>query len=50
VSLVTQIAFACGIALWLVYGQLIGSWPVILSNCVTLVLVLAILVLKLRFG
>lgn len=50
ISLVTQAAFTAGIALWLVYGLLIGSWPVILANAVTFVLVFAILVLKLRYG
>jgi len=50
ISLATQAAFACGIALWLAYGLLIGSWPVILSNSVTFVLVGAIIVLKIRHG
>jgi MtN3 and saliva related transmembrane protein len=50
ISLVTQAAFTAGIALWLGYGILIGSLPVIVSNAVTLPLVGAILVLKLRHG
>ena len=50
VSLPSYAAFAAGIALWLVYGLLIGSVPVIGANAVTLVLVLAIIVLKLRYG
>ena len=50
ISLITQTAFAGGISLWFVYGLLIGSWPVILSNAVTLVLVGAILVLKIVHG
>lgn len=50
ISLVTQSAFAAGIALWFVYGVMITSWPVILSNAVTLLLVGVILVLKLRHG
>lgn len=50
ISLVTQAAFTAGIALWLVYGLLIGSWPVILANAVTFMLVFAILLLKLRYG
>jgi len=37
------------VALWLVYGLLLGAWPIILANTVTLVLALAILVMKLRF-
>ena len=50
VSLATNAAFASGIALWLVYGVMIGSWPVIVSNVVTLGFILAIVALKLRFG
>lgn len=50
ISLVTQSAFTCGIALWLAYGVLIGSLPIIAANAVTLVLVGAILVMKLNFG
>lgn len=50
ISLISQAAFTLGIALWLMYGLLIGSWPVTIANAVTLVLVGAILVLKLRYG
>ena len=49
ISLVTQTAFTCGIALWLTYGILIGSLPIITANAVSLVLVGAILVMKLNF-
>ncbi len=49
-SLTTQAAFAGGITLWFVYGLLIGSWPVIIANAITLVLVGAILVLKIVHG
>jgi MtN3 and saliva related transmembrane protein len=50
ISLATQSTFACGVALWLAYGLLIGSWPVIIANALTLVLVSAIVVLKLLHG
>jgi MtN3 and saliva related transmembrane protein len=50
VSLGMLVIFCTGVALWLVYGLLIGAWPVILANVVTLVLALAILLLKLRYG
>lgn len=49
-SLTAYLAFAGGVALWLVYGVLIGSIPVIMANAVTLVLLLGILSLKLRYG
>jgi MtN3 and saliva related transmembrane protein len=43
---VTTIGFIC----WTTYGALSGSWPVALANAVCLVLVIAILILRLRFG
>jgi MtN3 and saliva related transmembrane protein len=43
------LAFAAGVALWLIYGLLIWSAPVIVANAVTLALVLAILALKARY-
>ncbi len=50
ISLVSQTMFVSGIGLWLVYGLLIMSWPLILANAVTFVLVGTILILKLRYG
>jgi MtN3 and saliva related transmembrane protein len=41
-------AMVSGVALWLVYGVLIGSWPLVVANTVTLTLAGAILVMKLR--
>ena len=49
-SLVTQAALAGGVALWLAYGCLLGSIPLVAANAVTLALVTAILIMKLRFG
>jgi MtN3 and saliva related transmembrane protein len=42
--------FTTGVALWLVYGISLGSWPMIFANVVTLVLAATILIMKLRFG
>ena len=50
ISLMTYSVFAAGLVLWLWYGILLGSWPIIGSNTVTLVPVIAIIVLKLRHG
>jgi MtN3 and saliva related transmembrane protein len=50
ISLVMYLMLALGVALWLAYGVLIGSWPLIGANAVTLVPVLAILGMKLRYG
>jgi len=41
--------FSFGIVLWLIYGILLKSLPIILSNVVTLVLSLMILGLKIRY-
>jgi MtN3 and saliva related transmembrane protein len=43
-------AFTLGVFLWLVYGWLLGAWPVVLANAVTLVLAVAILAMRLWFG
>ena len=50
ISLLTYSVFAAGLVLWLCYGILLGSWPIILSNVVTLALVIPIILLKLRHG
>jgi MtN3 and saliva related transmembrane protein len=49
-SLVTIVAFAAGVSLWIVYGVLIHSLPIIIWNAVTLGLNLGILAAKLRHG
>lgn len=48
VSLGMYLLFCSGVALWLVYGFLISSWPVIVSNLVTLILSGTVLALKLK--
>lgn len=50
VSLGMYSIFTAGVALWLLYGLLIGAWPVIIANALTLALALFILIMKLRFG
>lgn len=49
ISLGMYSVFTLGVALWLVYGLLLAAWPVVAANAITLVLALAILVMKLRF-
>lgn len=48
ISLVMYSMFTLGVAIWLAYGLLINSLPVILSNFVTLALSLVIVTLKAR--
>lgn len=50
ISLGMYSVFTLGVALWLVYGILIASWPVILGNSVTLLLAGAVLTMKVKFG
>lgn len=50
VSLGMYSIFTTGVAMWLLYGMIIGAWPVIIANVFTLALALFILVMKLRFG
>lgn len=50
ISLWAQALFAAGLLLWLAYGVMIMSWPLIGANAVTLCLVLVILAMKLRYG
>ncbi len=46
ISLAMYSAFALGVALWLVYGWLLGEWPIVVANLLTLMLALLILALK----
>jgi MtN3 and saliva related transmembrane protein len=47
ISLTMWVSFCAGVALWLVYGLMIGSWPVIVANLLTLLLAGTVLVVKL---
>ncbi len=47
ISVLMYSVFTAGVAMWLAYGLLIGAWPVIIANFVTLVLAGWILGLKL---
>ncbi|RMF13405.1 MAG: hypothetical protein D6758_13235 [Gammaproteobacteria bacterium] len=42
--------FTAGVACWLVYGILLGAWPIIVANLVTLLLAGSVLVMKIRHG
>ena len=50
ISLGMYSAFTLGVLLWLVYGVLLGAWPVIIANVITLALAACILVMKLLHG
>lgn len=50
ISLGMYIAFTAGVALWLFYGILLVSWPIIIANSITLCLAGSVLIMKIRFG
>jgi len=50
ISLGMYVLFCSGVTLWLIYGALISSVPIVISNLVTLLLSGSILVLKIRHG
>ena len=49
-SIMMYIMFVAGIFLWMVYGILLKSLPLILANSVTLCFAAGILLMKIRFG
>ena len=40
--------FTLGVALWLIYGIVIKSWPLIVTNALTFLFALSILLMKLK--
>jgi MtN3 and saliva related transmembrane protein len=42
------VCFSAGVSLWFVYGVFLHSWPIILANAVTFLLVVPIVIVKLR--
>lgn len=50
ISLGMYLVFTTGVSFWLAYGLVLGAWPIIVANSVTLMLTGTVLVLKLRHG
>ncbi len=46
ISLAMYSAFTLGITLWLGYGVMLGAWPIVIANAVTLGLAGSILAMK----
>jgi MtN3 and saliva related transmembrane protein len=46
ISLAMYGCFTAGVALWLGYGLMLGEWPIVVANFVTLALAATILVTK----
>jgi MtN3 and saliva related transmembrane protein len=49
ISLLTFLVFSIGTLVWLIYGLLVASWPIIVANGVTFVLSMTILSMKLKW-
>jgi MtN3 and saliva related transmembrane protein len=49
ISLGMFLLFSLGVSLWLAYGVMLHSGPIIASNLVTLILSASIILMKLRF-
>ena len=47
VSLPMYSLFTAGVAMWFVYGVMLGSWPIIIANAITIILASVVLMLKL---
>lgn len=47
VSLPMYSLFTAGVAMWFVYGVMLGSWPIIIANAITIILASVVLTLKL---
>ena len=48
ISMGMLVLFVTGVALWLLYGLMVGAAPVIAANSVTVVLALVMVILKAR--
>lgn len=50
ISLATNLIFATGILLWLIYGIALMNWPLIAANAISMMFTLVIIFMKLRYG
>jgi MtN3 and saliva related transmembrane protein len=48
ISLRMYSLFTAGVALWMIYGIFLGSWPITITNAVTFLLAGAVLWLKIK--
>jgi len=48
-SLAMLLTFTTGVFLWLIYGLYLTAWPIIVTNAITFILTLTIMVLKLKY-
>ncbi|MCK0130139.1 SemiSWEET transporter [Flavobacteriaceae bacterium F08102] len=49
ISLTMYVVFFSGIVLWFIYGVYLDSWPMILSNGITALLALMVIIFKIKY-
>lgn len=49
-SLPANLMFLATVSLWLIYGIMVGDWPIIIANIFAVSMVLIIVAAKLKFG
>jgi len=49
ISLGMYSVFTLGVSLWLLYGIMLGAWPIVIANTITTALASFILSMKLRY-
>jgi MtN3 and saliva related transmembrane protein len=49
ISLGMYSVFTLGVSLWLLYGILLGAWPIVIANAITTALASFILWMKIRY-
>lgn len=49
ISLGMYSMFTAGVFLWLVYGMIIGDFPIVLANFITFIFAAIILIMKLKY-
>ena len=49
ISMAMYAVFSAGLVGWMIYGALIGAWPIVVANGVTLALTGSVIVMKIKF-
>jgi MtN3 and saliva related transmembrane protein len=50
ISLSMYAIFTGGVAMWIIYGFLLGLWPIVIANSITITLSGTVLLMKLYYG
>lgn len=50
ISLAANLMLLSAVSLWMIYGLMIGSWPLVVANAISTALVSTIVFMKLRYS